>query len=315
VSEERAAPSRQSATPARQGAAPGGAAREWLAYRGYAGAEWLGTRLSERTGRRLFGRLAGAAHRLLPGVRATVARNQSFVLGAPPSASIVRAATREAFDLYARYWLDTFRIRTMADDEFSKRFHFDGLENIDRALAAGHGVVTALPHMGNWDAAGHALSILGYRIAAVAEELRPPQLTELFLEHRRELGMHIVPLSENGRIGRQLGALLRDNWVLALIADRALSGRGIEVEMFGERRTLPSGPAMLSISSGAPLLVCPTYTTDDGWRCNVGPPIEVERTGSLREDARALTRRMAEEFERAIAARPVDWHMFQPAFG
>jgi lauroyl/myristoyl acyltransferase len=28
----------------------------------------------------------------------------------------------------------------------------------------------------------------------------------------------------------------------------------------------------------------------------------------------ALTRRMAAEFERAIAARPVDWHMFQPAW-
>jgi lauroyl/myristoyl acyltransferase len=298
-----------------QGTAPEVSAREWLAYRGYAGAEWLGTRLSERTGRRLFGGLARAAHRLLPGVRATVARNQSFVLGAPPYAPIVCAATREAFDLSARYWLDTFRLRAMPDDEFSKRFHFDGLENIDRALALGHGVVTALPHMGNWDAAGHALSILGYRIAAVAEELRPPQLAELFLEHRRELGMHILPLSANGQIGRQLSALLRDNWVLALVADRTLSGRGIEVEMFGERRMLPSGPAMLSISSGAPLLVCPTYTTEDGWRCHVGPPIEMERTGSLREDAKALTRRMAGEFERAIAARPVDWHMFQPAFG
>jgi phosphatidylinositol dimannoside acyltransferase len=313
VTDETEAPRSQGTTPAEQSARV--SAREWLGYRGYAGAEWIGTRLSERTGQRVFAGLSHAAYRLLPGLRATVARNQSFVLGAPPSAPIVRAATREAFDLYARYWLDTFRIRTMSDEEFSGRFHFEGLEHIDRGLAAGRGVITALPHMGNWDAAGHALSILGYRIVAVAEVLRPPELAELFLEHRRKLGMHILPLSANGQTGRKLGSLLADNWVLALVADRALSGRGIEVEMFGERRTLPSGPAMLSISTGAPLLVCPTYTTDEGWRCHIGPPVEVERTGSLREDARALTRRMAEEFERAIAARPADWHMFQPAFG
>jgi lauroyl/myristoyl acyltransferase len=34
----------------------------------------------------------------------------------------------------------------------------------------------------------------------------------------------------------------------------------------------------------------------------------------MRADVTALTRRMAGEFERAIAARPVDWHMFQPAW-
>jgi KDO2-lipid IV(A) lauroyltransferase len=307
-------PSETSSEPARE--APSAiSVREWLAYAGYAGAEWLGTHLPERTGRRVFGALGRAAYELLPGVRGTVARNQSFVLGEAPSSPIVQAATREAFDLYARYWLDTFQIRRMSDGEFIRRFRFEGLENIDRGIAAGRGVITALPHMGNWDAAGHALALLDYRIAAVAEELRPPPLFELFLRHRRELGMRILPLSANAGIGRQLGGLLADNWVLALVADRALSGRGIAVEMFGQPRTLPSGPAMLSISTGAPLLICPVYTTGDGWICRVGTRLTVEHTGSLRGDATALTRRMAEEFERAIAAKPVEWHMCQPAFG
>jgi KDO2-lipid IV(A) lauroyltransferase len=247
-------------------------------------------------------------------VRTTVARNQAAVLDAPIESSLVRAATKEAFDLYAQYWVDTFRLRRMTDDEFTGRFRFEGLENIDRGIEAGHGVITALPHMGNWDAAGHALALRGYRIAAVAEVLRPPQLSELFLRHRRELGMRVVPLSANGRAGRQLGELLADNWIVALVADRALSGRGIQVEMFGRRHTLPSGPAMLSLSSGAPLLVCPVYTTEEGWLCRIGAPLEVKRTGSVKQDARALTQRMAAEFERAIAAAPVDWHMFQPAF-
>src|SRR6185503_1418079 len=67
-------------------------------------------------------------------------------------------------------------------------------------------------------------------------------------------------------VTRQLTELLADNWVVALVADRALGGRGVKVEMFGSTRTLPSGPAMLSLSTGAPLLVCPVSTTEDGWR-------------------------------------------------
>jgi KDO2-lipid IV(A) lauroyltransferase len=102
--------------------------------------------------------------------------------------------------------------------------------------------------------------------------------------------------------------------MIALVADRDLTGRGIEVEMFGATRRVPAGPALLSLSSGAPLVVCPVYTRDDGWEVRIGEPLEIERTGVMREDVAALSRLMAERFERAIAAKPTDWHMFQPAW-
>ena len=75
-----------------------------------------------------------------------------------------------------------------------------------------------------------------------------------------------------------------------------------------------AGPALLSLPTGAPRLVCPSYTTDEGWIVRISEPLEIERTGQTRADVAALSRRMAAEFERAIAARPTDWHMFQPAW-
>jgi lauroyl/myristoyl acyltransferase len=288
--------------------------RETLGYWGYRSAEWLAMSLPERTGRRVFETLGRVAHRRLHGVRATVAANQARVLGAEPSDARVDHATREAFELYARFWFDAFRIRTMPEREFNERIVVLGVENIDRALEAGKGCVCALPHMGNWDAAGHWFGANGYRIAAVAEELRPPRLYELFLRHREELGMRIVGLTKEGHVGQQLKQLLSENWMVALVADRDLTGRGTEVEMFGATRRVPAGPALLSLSSGAPLVVCPVYTRDDGWEVRIEEPLEIERTGVIREDVAALSRLMAERFERAIAAKPTDWHMFQPAW-
>ena len=288
--------------------------RETLGYWGYRSAEWLAMSLPERTGRRVFETLGRVAHRRLHGVRATVAANQARVLGAEPSDARVDHATREAFELYARFWFDAFRIRTMPEKEFNERIVVIGVENIDRALEAGKGCVCALPHMGNWDAAGHWFGANGYRIAAVAEELRPPRLYELFLRHREELGMRIVGLTKEGHVGQQLKQLLSENWMVALVADRDLTGRGTEVEMFGATRRVPAGPALLSLSSGAPLIVCPVYTRDDGWEVRIEEPLEIERTGVIREDVAALSRLMAERFERAIAAKPTDWHMFQPAW-
>ncbi|HET8526760.1 MAG TPA: phosphatidylinositol mannoside acyltransferase [Actinomycetota bacterium] len=288
--------------------------KETAAYWGYRGAEWLAMTLPEGVGRWLFEAGGRLAHAKLHGVRATVAANQARVLGAEPGDERVELATREAFGLYARFWYDAFRIRSMPLGEFNRRTTIVNLENVDRALGAGRGAVCALPHMGNWDVAGHWFGANGYRIAAVAEELEPRRLYELFLRHREELGMRIIGLARDGHVGQRLKQLLSENWMVALVADRDLSGRGIEVEMFGARRSVPAGPALLSLSAGAPLLVCPVYTRPDGWEIRIGEPLEIERNGVMREDVAALSRLMAERFERAIAAEPTDWHMFQPAW-
>jgi KDO2-lipid IV(A) lauroyltransferase len=288
--------------------------RETSFYWGYRALERLAMVLPERSGRRLFAAFAAITFRRLDGVRATVAANQARVLGLAFDDERVLLSTREAFDLYARFWYDAFRIRSLTSGEVNARTEMIDVENIDRALAAGKGCICALPHMGNWDVAGHYLALNGYPIASVAEELRPRRLSELFLQHRRELGIRIVPLSREGHVGQQLKQLLSENWVVALVADRDLTGRGVEVEMFGARRRVPAGPALLSLSSGAPLLVCPTYTQPGGWQVRIGAPLELERTGNSRADVLALSQRMAEEFERAISARPADWHYFQPAW-
>jgi KDO2-lipid IV(A) lauroyltransferase len=284
------------------------------AFWGYRTAEALAKALPYTLARWLFRLLGWVAYRSLDGVRDTVARNQARVLGVDPASEPVRAATREAFDLYARYWLDTFRVRVMSPEEVDRRATVTGLEHIDAALAAGRGCMAVVPHMGNWDAAGHWLATHGYPIASVAETVRPRRLFELFLRHRQELGLRIIGLASDRHVGQQLASLLASNWLVALVADRDLAGRGVEVEMFGATRRLPAGPALLSLTSGAPLIVCSLSTTANGWSVEIGPPLAFQPTGDTRADVSALTREMARAFERAIAAHPTDWHLFQPAW-
>jgi phosphatidylinositol dimannoside acyltransferase len=100
---------------------------------------------------------------------------------------------------------------------------------------------------------------------------------------------------------------------VALVADRDLSGGGVEVEMFGRTRRMPAGPALLALSAGAPLISGPTYTTPDGW-VEVLTPVSIEPTDRRKDDIIALTRALAAAFEHAIAAAPPDWHLFQPGW-
>jgi KDO2-lipid IV(A) lauroyltransferase len=267
----------------------------------------------ERPARALFRAYGAAGFRFLPKLRATVARNYAQVMGLPPDSKLVQGAVREGFELYARFWYESFAVRSWSKERMDRTFIGDGSENIDKALANGRGCIVALPHMGNWDAAGKWVAG-HWKIVAVAEVLRPRRMYELFLQHRRDLGMEIVPLTEDGSAGFQLTQMLADNYVVALVADRDLGGRGVACDMFGRIRRLPPGPAMLSLSTGAPLLSCPVYTTDTGWITRISEPLQIERTGNMREDVTALTRVLAADWERAIAGKVTDWHMFQPAW-
>jgi KDO2-lipid IV(A) lauroyltransferase len=287
--------------------------RETIAFHLYRSVAWLARALPEDLGRHLF-RLGGRlACDLAPATRAVVARNQAQVLGRRPGDPLVRAATREAFDSYARYWFDSFRFSVMAPAAVAARFEAIGDDHLWHALDEGAGAIVALPHIGNWDAAGPWLSSMGRSVVAVAEQLRPPRLYELFVSNRTAFGVEVVGLGDEG-VARTLAKRLADGVIVALVADRDLTGRGVEVTMFGRTRRLPAGPALLSLTTGAPLIVTPVFQTEQGWRVVMTPPLSIEPTGDRRADVTALTQRMAEAFERAIASAPTDWHMFQPAW-
>ena len=291
----------------------GDTTHERLAYVGYATVAWLGRVLPTTTGRVLFRWAGSAAFHLMPKVRAVVAANQAQVLGRPLDDPLVRASTRLAFRSYARYWFDAFDVVTWSDERIREALPFEGLEEVRELLAGGKGVLAVAPHLGNWDAAGRALGAHGIVLLSVAERLRPEALFDLFLRHRRDLGMDIIGLADDGGVGRTLTTALSEGRFVALVADRNLSGRGVEVEMFGARRLLPAGPAVLALRSGAPVVTADIYETPSGWRCSLRP-VAFTAGGDRRADVEALTQAIADRFEAAIAASPSQWHLFQPGW-
>jgi lauroyl/myristoyl acyltransferase len=288
--------------------------RETFGYWLYASAAWLGLHLPERVAVPAYTWFGHLAYRLAGRTRRIVALNMGRVLDGEPDDPRVQRVTRAAFASYARYWFYTFYASRMSDDEVLSRFRMEGAERFDEAAAAGTGLVVALPHMGNWDVAARWMAVSGHPVIAVAERLRPDRLYRLFREHREALGIRIVGQSDPD-VGRRLTNALKRKDVLALVADRDLSGRGVPVEMFGGLRTLPAGPAVLSLRTGAPLVVAAVYETPQGgWRCLIGEPLSIEPTGDRRADVEALTRELASAFERAISVAPADWHIFQPGW-
>ncbi len=259
-------------------------------------------------------RLLGGLAARISKKRDVVERNLTRITGLAPGSAELDALVRETFRSYATYWLETFRLVRADKDFFISRMRATGTEKVEKILAAGSGAVIVVGHLGNWDAAGAWAGAIGWRIATVAEPLRPRRMFEFFAAHRAKLGMTIYPAQPGAT--DVLADEVRNGAVVAILGDRDLKGRGPEVRFFDDPANLPAGPAIVALKARVPLLVAGVYSERlpdgrHGWSVDFGDPIELPEERSD-DNIREITQRVAQELERFIRRRPEEWHVLQP---
>jgi len=281
-----------------------------FAFLAYRSAAEIATRVPGPIGEPTARALGRALSLAQPGRRRIVRRNLARVWGGPRGAAATGRAVSAAFDSYGRYWLELFRLPSDPDGVL-RGWSIDGFEHVEASIGLGRGTLLALPHLGGWEAAGLWMTSQGHHLSVVVEKVEPPELFDWFVDIRESLGMDVIPLGPDVAT-RSLQALA-DNSVLCLLCDRDLTGDGVEVEFFGETTTLPAGPALLALRTGAPLLPAAVYFRPrGGHHAVVRPPLDAARRGKLRDDIVDLTQRLAHELEELIRAAPEQWHLMQP---
>lgn len=232
--------------------------------------------------------------RRTPGV-ARLRANLRRVVPAADDAELDRLV-HDAMRSYARYWRELFALPGLDVDAAVAAMTVSGTEHLDAAVATGRGVIVALPHSGNWDIAGVWLAQRYGRFLTVAQRLRPEWLYQRFVQVRAARGIDVC-----GGSLRAVTVAVRERLaaggIVALVADRDLSGRGVPVSFFGATARFPAGPARWAAATGAALLPAACWFTPDGWAARVHPPV-----GSVQA--------LADVFAVEIAEHPADWHMY-----
>ena len=97
----------------------------------------------------------------------------------------LRVAVQQAFDSYAKYYVESFRLPTMSRQAVERPFSLEGFDHVTDSVAAGNGTIFALPHLGGWEWAGRWMTDQGHRHTVVVEALQPPELFEWFAKLRK----------------------------------------------------------------------------------------------------------------------------------
>jgi lauroyl/myristoyl acyltransferase len=240
-------------------------------------------------------------------------RNLRTVVGPDLSDADLDDLVRAGLRSYARYWMEAFRLPSQSRAQFRTDFHLQEADEFNAMMAEGKGAILALPHVGNWDAAAAWVVSNDWRLITVAERLKPERVFDRFVAYREKLGMEVVPLTGGQRAPLDvLAERATQGWAVALLADRDLSARGVEVSFFGGRTRMPPGPALLALRTGAPLYAVDLWYTPTR---TIGSIRRIEvpdsSAGALDVRVKQVTQRLADAFAIGIAAHPQDWHMLQ----
>ena len=248
--------------------------------------------------------------------RQRVRMNLAIMLGHPvPDRSPL---VREVYRHFARYLLEF----VVADRLMPPRLVLAGGDAVVQRVQACSGAIVLSAHVGNWELGAIGLRRLGLPIHAVALPHRDAAVNGFFDAQRRRCGVNVVSVG-HGAMARCLDVLRRGE-VLAVVADREFGASGVEVSFFGRRTLMPSGPAILSLRSGRPVI--PMFLIREGpWRFRFEAetalwPSEIEGAvdhrpyeawSRTRPRVQALTQRYAAAIERCVGRWPTQWLMFQ----
>ncbi len=184
---------------------------------------------------------------------------------------------------------------------------FEGLENLEEALARGRGVVLLSGHTGSWELMGAAIVRHGLPLSVIARRTSQESISRFVLRVRERLGVQTV-LRGSSAAARTVLRTLRAGDALASLIDQDVRVKGVVVDFFGRPALTPTGPISLALRAGSPLVYFITWRLPDGThRVRFDPPIEMERGGDTAATVERNTAAFTLWLEERIREHPDQW--------
>jgi len=248
-----------------------------------------------------LGRCLGiAAFYILRGERKKAESGLRVAFGGSADEGTIRRMALRSFINLGKNAADAIRLRTMTEAELMGLVRAEGLENFDDALSLGKGTVIITGHISNWELLGAYLSSAGYPLNVVGRSLYDPRLDRILVGTRQRWGMKNIA---RGRETRNIVRALRNGEMVAFLIDQDTKTSGIFVDFLGRPAYTPTGPVVLAMRLGSPVVPVSIHReADDTYHVKVGRRIEL-----IDGDLRLNVERCSKAVEREIREHPEEW--------
>jgi KDO2-lipid IV(A) lauroyltransferase len=212
--------------------------------------------------------------------------------------------TKLMWDNLGRVVAEYPHLREIRVFEPGGRVETQGLEHMDRAVAAGRRMIIFSGHIANWEIAMLAAVQCGAPVAQIYRAANNPLVDRMIARFRGDAG-ELIP--KGAGAARRAIAVLRNGGHLTMLADQKMND-GIPVPFFGRTAMTPSALAVLALRFDCGVLPARVERLAGArFRLTVFPPLPLPRSGDHHADVAALMHAVNETLERWIRDRPEEW--------
>lgn len=170
----------------------------------------------------------------------------------------------------------------------------------------GKGVILLSAHFGNWEFGAMATAIqIQLPFSVVVKPQRNHFVDEWMNKARTKFGNEIVPL---GISIRKTYQTLKEKKIVAMVADQRGPMEGAKVDFFGRKVSIYTGPAVLSLKSGAPMICGITVRGKDyKYKMKLVEISQDNLPESEEEKILEICQRYTSYLEKVIREHPEQW--------
>jgi len=243
------------------------------------------------------------------GVRRAVVERQVRAAFPGLGEADVQRIARESYESLGRTTIETAVLPAFSREQVIAMFsRVDGWDIVERAMAAGRGVLFVTGHLGNWELAGSFMAARGIPIEAVARRMQNPLFDRYLTETRKRIGMSVI---HDADAVRRVPRAMRENHAVAFLVDQGAVGLASTwFPFFGRYAKTPRGPAVFALRLGAPVIFGAALRQPDGRYVLGFEEVKVQPTGDREADVDRIVAEYTATLERWIRRAPGQyfWH-------
>jgi KDO2-lipid IV(A) lauroyltransferase len=219
-----------------------------------------------------------------------------------------KKAIKIAKKTYYNFLLNAFEmsgLKYWSNQKILEKITCQGLKNLKGALSRNKGAIIVSGHYALWELVPPWLSIKGFKVTVVVRRQNNPEADKWMNEMRTR---HGALTTDSGYSIRQILKSLRKGHILALMIDQDNGKQGIFVKFLGNWASAPTGPAQISLKTGAPivpLIIKPDYQNKH--KLTIFKPLFPENFTNTPQGQQLMTQEYTSILEQVVKADPEQW--------
>lgn len=264
--------------------------------------------LTWKTGRFLAGLMGRFIFHLSRKARERAGKNLDIIYAESPRSSMEKERIiKRLFVHIASSVFEYLKIGAITAENYTQFVRLENSKAFDRAVGEGKGVLAISAHVGNWEILGSVGAKLGKNIGAIIHRQLNPY-TDKWLKEIREKKGEIKCFYDEVSNMRQMVGHLKENGILAVLADEIYPIKPVFVPFFGRPAATPDGPAKLHLLYGSPMVICFALKQHDRkYLLTFDGPYHFKKSGDLRKDCEVIMTWINSKYEAVIRKYPDQW--------